>query len=857
MSHWSTRYALRKVAVLLRLGQSAGRDFLVRVKRNKPMQWPSVFLGIAILFHSAWAAAESKPLPFNIPSQQADAALLLFGKQADISVVYQHRLVKTYQTNQLKGEFTPQEGIRILLRGSGLKAEFKSRAHLVITQNNQGNEMNSKKKILAATVGFFMGAGANGVMAQETTGGEELDWLLEEVVVTAQKREQRLVDVPISVSVMGEDELKKRSIQDLRDLSFHVPNFTIEGRGDGVQRPVIRGVNNPTGSSSLAGIYFDEVALPTIYGLGFDLQTDDMQHVEVLKGPQGTLFGQGAMGGVVRFISNKPTFEDFEGVLRTSGSATKDGDFSQEYSAVVNMPIVDDVFSLRLNATYKDLGGWIDTINSATEEMITENSNDKQVSNLQIKGLWRPSEDLSVDILAIQYKSDAGNVSQASRDSKFPLVVRNDLPFYSTDSSYDYDIYGLTLTYDLGFATLTSASSSFDTVQDKSSTGGVVTFATGATSTSVSTGNGVEIEGINQEIRLTGTNRDVGLNWTAGVFFNKYELGINTDVFTRYQNGDALFQLINNQELEDSESMAYFIDTSYAITEQLTLDFGVRYFEDDKEVNSGFNLGAGNSVDPTTLQKATFDKVSSKMALAYALNDNSNIYLRVAEGFRSGGFNSGDNLLYDPESLIAYELGFKTVSGRLNVEGNLYYSIYDDYQGFVFDDSLPNLAGTINAGEAEIKGFEWLLQWQVDDQWSFAFNGHLTESELTSLHPGFFGAQVGDPLDSIAKYSYGVSVDYVFNWSSSISGFAHMAYNRQGPSSTTNRGIFARGDSVESNATGYLNIRTGAEWDAFSLSFFGRNLTNENRPNILVLLSEFNDTQNRPREFGVDLSYRF
>ena len=213
MSHWSTRYALRKVAVLLRLGQSAGRDFLVRVKRNKPMQWQSVFLGIAILFHSAWAAAESRPLPFNIPSQQADAALLLFGKQADISVVYQHRLVKTYQTNQLKGEFTPQEGIRILLRGSGLKAEFKSRAHLVITQNNQGNEMNSKKKILAATVGFFMGAGgASRAMAEETTGGEEMDWLLEEVVVTAQKREQRLIDVPISIAALGEQKIKDLGI---------------------------------------------------------------------------------------------------------------------------------------------------------------------------------------------------------------------------------------------------------------------------------------------------------------------------------------------------------------------------------------------------------------------------------------------------------------------------------------------------------------------------------------------------------------------------------------------------------------------------------------------------------------------
>ena len=206
MSHWSTRYALRKVAVLLRLGQSAGRDFLVRVKRNKPMQWQSVFLGIAILFHSAWAAAESRPLPFNIPSQQADAALLLFGKQADISVVYQHRLVKTYQTNQLKGEFTPQEGIRILLRGSGLKAEFKSRAHLVITQNNQGNEMNSKKKILAATVGFFMGAGGASLgLAEEVESSEGMDWLLEEIVVTATKRSTSLQDTSIAISVLSED----------------------------------------------------------------------------------------------------------------------------------------------------------------------------------------------------------------------------------------------------------------------------------------------------------------------------------------------------------------------------------------------------------------------------------------------------------------------------------------------------------------------------------------------------------------------------------------------------------------------------------------------------------------------------
>ena len=720
--------------------------------------------------------------------------------------------------------------------------------------------MNRKKNILASTIAFFVGfGGVQSVVAQdESLEAQKDDWSIEEIVVTAQKREQRLVDVPISVSYMNEGDLRKRNIQDLRDLSFHIPNFTIDGRGNGQQIPVIRGINNPTGSSSLSAIYLDDIALPTVNGFGIELQTDDVRNIEVLKGPQGTLFGQGAMGGVVRFVSNKPSFEGLEGVLRTSGSATESGDFSQEYTAVVNIPVVDDVFALRINATYKDLGGWIDTINSVTEETITQNSNDKQVSNLQVKSLWQATEDLSVDILAIQYKTNVGNESIGSEDSKFPLVVRNNLPFYGTGSSYDYDIYGLTITYDLGFATLISASSSFDMEQEKSSSSSILTFTSGASFGNLSTGSISETEGITQELRLAGSSTDMGFNWVAGVFFSKYEYVTSLDTFTRYLNGDVLSQFMNYEEVDDSKSLAYFIDTSYSITEQLTLDVGIRYFEDDRKAGAGFVLGAGNSLDSALLQKATFDKVSSKIALSYAPNDSSNFYFRVAEGFRSGGINVGDNLLYDPESLIAYELGFKTVTGRLNAEGNLYYSIYDDYQGFVFDESLPFQSGTINAGEAEIKGFEWLLQWQVNDQWSFAFNGNITESEFSSLHPGFFGAQVGDPLNSIAKYSYGVSVDYAFNWSSSVTGLAHMAYNRQGPSTTTTRGsTLLRGGVIESDATGYLNMRIGAEWDAFTLSLFGRNLTNEKRPKILSSASEFLDIQNRPRELGIDVSYRF
>ena len=150
-----------------------------------------------------------------------------------------------------------------------------------------------------------------------------------------------------------------------------------------------------------------------------------------------------------------------------------------------------------------------------------------------------------------------------------------------------------------------------------------------------------------------------------------------------------------------------------------------------------------------------------------------------------------------------------------------------------------------------------VLQWQVNDQLSIAFDGSLTDAEYTSLHPGVGTFQVGDPLDSVAKYSYTASVDYDFSWSPSVVGFAYLGYNRQGPSSATARGIFAV-DSVETDAIGFLNMRVGAEWNAFTLSLFGRNLTNEKRPNIVQTVSiDSFSTQSRLRSIGVSLSYRF
>ena len=169
---------------------------------------------------------------------------------------------------------------------------------------------------------------SQGVVGQEDSG--EGDWTIEEILVTAQKREQRLIDVPISIAVLGEEELKDLRITGLNDLSYAVPNLSIRDVSSDNKKIIIRGISNGTGQSALVGIYLDEIPLSLNSQTQADLQLLDTQRVEVLRGPQGTLYGQGSTGGTVRFLASNPSFDGFSAYVGSSFSSTHDGDASSE-----------------------------------------------------------------------------------------------------------------------------------------------------------------------------------------------------------------------------------------------------------------------------------------------------------------------------------------------------------------------------------------------------------------------------------------------------------------------------------------------------------------------------------------------
>lgn len=661
----------------------------------------------------------------------------------------------------------------------------------------------------------------------------------EEVIVTARKREEKLIDIPISVSVVTDESIKNYQIQSITDLAYHIPGMSNVSPDATVQNISIRGVNNPNGTSPLTGIYLDEIPLSFAPGTTVDLQTTDIQRVEVLKGPQGTLFGQGSMNGTVRFISKKPSFNGVNGEIGVSAYDTEDGDISSELEAVINLPVITNTLGFRVSASAKNVEGWIDQPNTNTD-----NANSNELSYVHLKGLWKVTDKFTVDTQIMRYDSDIGAPNVVNFGSVFDLesyvsVADGFVP--STDISYNYDIQNLTLSYDLDFATLISSSSHISSERLTSSLTNVNEVA-GSFQEFLTADLFAKVDGISQEIRLNGEKGE--LDWIVGVFFTDNELENGYASIKGFIDDVRFFESSNFESSINHESTSYFFDLSYDINNRLTISAGTRYYEG--ETSDEFSI-AGTILDTP---KSNFHKLSSKVSLTYSMTDTTNIYARIAEGFRSGGNNVLSLETYDPESLMNYEIGVKSslFEDRLVAEAAIYLSRYKDYQEIEYNPiTFQRLL--LNPGAAEIKGIEWSTQMKVTEQLTLGFSGHFSENEFTKLNSGVNIKNVGDELNFTPKYSYSLTSTYNFKLPSATPGYFHISYNRQGEQYLISRPVV-----LKSSPLGYLNVHIGAKLTKFNIALFGRNLTNELRS---TTPNNIDKIPNRPRTYGVRVSYEF
>nr|WP_241493390.1 TonB-dependent receptor [Kordiimonas lacus] len=700
----------------------------------------------------------------------------------------------------------------------------------------------SGKLLTSLSAVALLGSGA---LAQNGAASSD-DMLFEEIVVTAQKREQRLIDVPMAIATLSGAELEERGIDTVQDLSFAVPGLTMREDGPGSYQIFMRGIANAHGGGALVSVYQDEVPMVLT---GYDVlptRTLDLARVEVLKGPQGTLYGQGAVAGAVRYITNDPDLEAMSGNMGLELTSVKSGDMGVDATGVVNIPIVKDKFALRIAANVKTGGGWQDQ-----PEAGIKNGNDEELTNLRVKARWKPTDALDMTATFVSYHAEY-ELGQGFEQPDRTVFVAIDASKTLIPKIWDYELYNLEISYDLGFANLLSSTSYTDQYHQYPFAyfGGPETIYEG-----ILAGNDNRYNPGNQfsqEVRLTSTG-DGPLQWTIGGFYTDMERSL-----TAYFEYDYAGFVVADQEYysaNTSESFSVFGDVSYQLTDALQIGAGIRYFEDDQTETNGFAPNA-------TVQEGTFDSVDPRFYLSYALSDNTNIYASVAKGFRSGGFNSAGLPEYDPESLWSYELGVKgsAAGGALYYDIAAYYTEYTDMlrRGLVFlggDLGFQSLIS--NVGAAEVRGIEASLAWKMTDALTFSASGTVIDAEVTEINADDTANVVGDPIDYVPDFSLTLGASYDFSWSDSMPGFFRVDYSYRDRMPYVDLTSFPAENTPQlSDKIGLLDARLGLTRGNVTVELFAQNLTNVNKY-IDPYHGWNNANRTRPRTVGVKVGFDF
>jgi iron complex outermembrane recepter protein len=816
----------------------------------------SIALALCAITLPVSAQAVAQHYDLNIPRQPLDAALKDFAQQTGLQIArFSDTIDGSALVGPVAGELSIEQALqRLLLPGDLGYVIVNDNTIAIVTREDQLQSAPTRKERIRSSSEAGQSAGERwrlargvgvvatsaGATAPETTNrATELEAVaLEEVVVTAQKRAQRLIDVPLSVVALSGETLERAGVDTLLDMSRAVPGLVVSDAGGGFIRYYIRGIGNIYGSPStaLVGVYLDEADVTSSSTSQLDLRTQDIERVEVLKGPQGTLYGAGSSGGTIRFITRDPQLDRYTAAGDLDVYLTDGGASSQAVSAVLNLPVVEDVFGLRMVGNFSDLGGWVDQPAAGRSD-----TNNQRLRELRVKGLWQPIENLAVEGMLYLHRNDGDGLA-SSTDERYQVDVATDttrrLPFTT-----DFDIYNLTATYEVAQLTILSSSTYVDNSALFSlSQKYAIEPAPAPLFEVLSNGNDTDTRVFTQEIRLNAQGERLG--WTAGAFYK--------DVFFRNRNlielsqGDANFGAIELFGEESSKSGSLFGDINYALTQRVEIGAGIRYFTDDLQ-----------SFDGETRRDGSFHSVDPRVYFSYGFSPDVRLYVSAADGFRSGGFNSenGELTTFDPEKVRSYELGVKAsvLEHRLSMEAAVFYSNYDDIQMFRLDAS--NLGSIDNGGDAHVKGIDVAIDWQITGQFLLQLSGNYTDTEIVSLAPGVAAVIEGDPVDYTTDYAATAAGTYTFAWAQGLPGFVRLDYSRLGPAHVTDRSVPVP-ILYDSAVNDLVNARVGLQWSGWSIELYGANLTNEDRlqdPNGAFGFG----SRPRPRTVGVRLSGGF
>ncbi len=725
-----------------------------------------------------------------------------------------------------------------------------------------------------SAIAIALMATPNTAWAQNSAPAEE-----EEIVVTATLRESSIQDVPFSVNAQTQEDIERTGATSLEDIGRNVAGMSVQNLGPGQSQVSLRGVSagqivrDQPGVKEQVGVYLDDSVI-SLSLFTPDIDLFDLNRVETLRGPQGTLFGSGSVGGTIRYISNQPNSTDFEGLIEGNVNSVTDGGIGGHLKGMINIPLVEDRLGLRVVAYHTEYAGFIDALREGGGR--TEDVNDGTRSGFRASLSITPNSNLTITPRILYQHLEVNGFNRQERYNLFanpftttrPAVTFSDREqFLMLDEEFSDETFlsDLSINYDLGNVELTSITSYLHrnilASRDASALTGSVSVDLGFPPAAVVLPSNLrdttEFSQFTQELRLT-SDTDGPFQWLVGAFYSDVErsyrqrlptpgydaftdatLGAGTS--TAVANGFPSDSPYNSDLPYDIRQWALFGEGSYAVNERLNVTVGARYYQFDESrdfVSGGLFANGDNRHDETSS-----NGITPRIIASYDLTPDIALNVQASQGFRLGGVNDPLNLplcsvddetifggfqSYEDETSWNYEAGVKVTRSRYTFNAAAYYNEITDLQ-VTLDAGSCSSRISFNVPEAHAAGVEVEFGWEPIDGLQLSFAGGFVEAEFdstvtTGLGAVIGGIQKGNRLASVPEYQAAATAAYYWpiNFGEGMEAFLAGSVQHVGSRFTQPSDQVSGAGNIRSNlafggATGLDVTALDLELDAYTL----------------------------------------